>query len=184
MSAILDYSRVFNHLNHMVVLRAEGRTEGAVEGLITTVLAIDAKLKPSSVEEIADAVREYFGISLPAHLLQRCVDRLRGRKILQVERGTGCYTLSSDCRTGVLERIENASDLECEVQTEWLASIEARIGKLDTSAQEQLWRSLRGYMARVFRRHGAETVQLLDPRIHINGQDTKPLGDYLVSGAE
>lgn len=175
----LDYSKVFNRLSHMVVLRAGGKTEGAVDGLVTAVLATDTGLRSRTPGDLGGAIRAYFGLSLQDHLVQDSVERLHKQGVLLVDRTTGTYGLSADCIARIAARVRDASELELEVRNEWLSSLEETHGTLTQASRDELWSCLRVYMARAFQRHGAETVQLLAPAIRAERQDTKTLSEFL-----
>src|SRR2546430_2163467 len=61
-----DYARVFSRLCHLTALSQAGKTDAVIDSMVATVFAIDPRLTPTNSKEITEAVRAYFGLSLPS----------------------------------------------------------------------------------------------------------------------
>ncbi|NJL71839.1 MAG: hypothetical protein HC888_09595 [Candidatus Competibacteraceae bacterium] len=82
------------------------------------------------------------------------------------------------------QRVEEAASLEHGVRQEWLDAVAAQAAnqsyELPTDWEEELWTCLQLYMAKAFRRHGVQTVMLLNPDLPVREGDRKNLSTYLV----
>lgn len=174
----MNYDLVFNRLCHLVALSKEGKTKSAIDNLVATVFGIDSKLVPSGPAEVMEAVNVYFSLDFPQSEIQASIDRLLGAGNLIRDR-TGTLSLLPKVRAEIEQRILDAAQLEKVVREEWLDEVQARFGDELARSDEQLWNTLKAYMARVFRRHGAETMLLLDPSQPLAVENEKTLSVYL-----
>lgn len=178
MTSHTDYSKVFNQLCHMVALSKDSKLKPAVDNLVTTVLAIDDD-RPSTAAQVVDAIDAYFGLSLSETLVQSSLDRNLTNGRLQQDRTSKTLTLPLQVRTEIESRVAEADALEQSVREEWLESVEELIHTKSPDWDDQLWKCLRAYMAKAFQRHGAETVQLLNPSLPFDDRDRKHMATYL-----
>lgn len=129
-------------------------------------MAIDPQVGGGDANEVAQALSTYFSVELPLGEVRQALEtHLRDGRLLPARPG-GRITLSASTRAAVEGRIEDASKLEETVRREWLLEVAAAYPGLDG---EVLWRSLKAYLAAVFRQNGALAVELLRP-----GSDTSP----------
>jgi hypothetical protein len=154
---------VFRQLCHMLSLSRTGKVQSAIDSLVLTTLAIDPKVGSSGdPNEVAIAVSTYFGVSLDVGDVRLAIEKhLRAGRLL-IDRSSDPHrvVLSADTRAQVSERVSDSSALEEAVKQEWLSLSE---GKLPGADGDTLWAALQIYLGSVFRQHGAEAVQLLDP---------------------
>ena len=68
--------------------------------------------------------------------------------------------------------LTRAQALEDRVRQVWLEEI---LKDFPTLPLDQIWQALRGYLARAFRRHGIQTIALLDPSIEIAPEHSESL---------
>lgn len=179
MTASTDYPKVFNRLCHMAALSKQGNTQAVVDNLVATIFAVDSKLAPTTHLEVARALNTYFSLSLGETEVRSAIDRLVGRGRLLRDRASRVLVLAPEVKAEVEKRIVDASDLERNVHDEWLASIEEVGQPKPQDWNQQLWASLRSYMAKAFRRHGAETILLLNPALPLTDENRASLGTYL-----
>jgi len=174
-----EYSKIFNRLCHMVALSKEGKTEKAIDGLVITVFVIDDGLNATDPPEVVEAIEIYFGLSLSEALIQASIDRHLTTGALNRNISSGALNISAEAKATVEIRIKEAESLEQEVREEWLSSIDGPETPLPINWNDQLWKCLRMYMAKAFKRHGAETLLLLDPKQPLDDENKKSLSVYL-----
>ncbi|MDQ5824368.1 MAG: hypothetical protein M3441_09195 [Chloroflexota bacterium] len=174
-----DYSIVFNRLAHMVVLSQSNKTREVVDDLVLTVFVIDATFAPLHANNIREAIRTQYGLSLSPSLIQASVDRhITAGRLLKPSK-SAVFALSPSVRLEIGDRIEGARQLEVSVKNEWLTTVATWATEQDDGWQDELWNCLRTYMAKAFRRHGAETIRLLDPSFPLTEENKKQLSVYL-----
>ncbi len=180
----LDYSKVFRQLGHMIVLSRHGKTAAAIDHLVMAVFALDVAFVPTTVQEVCDAVFSRFGLTLAPNLVQSSLDRKVSRGSLIRNPVTQQYFIAPQDKAVIESRVAEAAQLECVVRNEWLASLADDIQVIPLEKRECLWTCLRTYMARVFRRHGVETIQLLAPTAPSGAEYAKSLQTYLTESVK
>ncbi len=155
-----DFERAFGQLCHLVALNKTNMVDGARDNLLATTLVLDDASGHRSAVSIGAAAFVLFGVRLDADDLDRSVHTLL--EAGHVLRGSdGVLRASPDQRARVEGRVQAARILEATVRQEWFQAAADVIG--DEGLHEPLWNCLKTYLALAFRRHGAETVYLLDP---------------------
>jgi len=162
-----DYSRVFSNLCHVVALTREGKIQQVSDNLVITVIALHDETPLSSAGEVVAAIQTKFGLTLRDTIVQSSLDRLIGTGRVLRYRGSPIYHLTLTEDELVKRRVTETNALEESVKHEWFESTEV-LRAMSAPRQEQMWQCLRAYMARIFNRHGAETIQLLNPNIPRN----------------
>jgi hypothetical protein len=173
------YSAVFNRLCHLAALSKEGKTKAAVDNILMTILAVNRTDPVSTAAHVAEQIEGYFGLTFNLNALQASIDRNLSNGSLVRDRESKALVLNLHLRADIEARINAAGELEHSVRAEWFSSIGRRVEGITQLAKEQLWASLRSYMAKAFRQHGVETLQLLDPSQPINDDNKKALIIYL-----
>ncbi len=177
--ASLDYPKVFNRLCHMVALTKDGKTRAAVDDIVLTLFALDDTLRLTNATDVAGAIEGYYGLILRDAQLREALDRnMRAGHLLR-QPGSGAYYLPPDTKAAIGTRVRDAATLEERVREEWLASLDAGARELPAAHQGHLWACLQVYLAKVFYRHGVETIQLLAPAVPISAEAEKGLAAYL-----
>ena len=175
-----DYAKVFDRLTHLAALTKEGKTTAVVDNLVIAVMAILDDGQPMTAHQVLDGIHAYFSLSLSPNLIQSSLDRqANAAKILRVRTSPPGYRLATEARTALATRVEDATLLEQRVRREWLAAIERDLPYVPRDHQGHLWECLTAYMTKVFHRHGAETMQLLDPSLSTDDALTPTLSAYL-----
>ncbi len=175
-SSALDYPKVFNRLCHMVALTKDGKTDAAIDDIILTLFVLDSSLRPPTARAVADALKSTYGLVLPEVQVQGSLDRHLSTKRILRDVESEIYQLAPHVRSSLHERIEVAVRFEEQIRDEWINSLDPA---LRSGQESQLWSCLRSYMAKVFYRHGVETIQLLDPSVPVGGEAEKSLNGYL-----
>jgi len=163
----------------MAALSKEGKTQVAVDNLVITVLAIDDTFAPASSQELAEAVKVYFGLTLVNDALQSSLDRLVSSARIIRHNSSHAYFLPPYERVVAESRLNDTNSLESTVREEWLADIDENFKFSQSGWENKLWACLKAYMAKAFKRHGAQTIQLLNPTIPMNEENRLSLSQYL-----
>ena len=163
-SAGRRYRRSFNQLLHLTSLARTGQGTSAFERLLLVALHLgggDDEGRPMDLAGVVDALDVYFGVRrTPEEVREQLDHHVRS---FQVRKGAaGGYALTPAAAAAIESRIRAAHDLEQEIRDEWLAELEDE-GLRANLEEDALWATLKGYTARVFQRHGALSVELLDP---------------------
>jgi hypothetical protein len=155
----IDYSRAFNQLCHVLSLSQTGKPRAALDSMVVTACALTGERVPG-LPGVGEALDAFFGLAVEGRELRLSVDRLLadGRLVRSSDRQALDVPLA--VRAEVERRADQGRKLEEAVRAEWLGSL----GELPaTVTAEDLWQCLCDYMARVFRQHGALSVELLSP---------------------
>jgi hypothetical protein len=160
MATEMQAEAAFTQLCHQLSLSRTGKVQGAVDSLVLTVLAIDPEAGRGDANEVAQALSTYFSIELPVGEVRKALETHLGAGRLQSVRGGGGFRLSPAAQADVESRVDEASKLEDAVRREWALEVAVAHTGLDETA---LWKSLRAYLAAVFRQNGALAVELLRP---------------------
>lgn len=157
----VPYDRAFNHLCHVLSLSQTGKPKAALEGMILAVCDLEGG-DVAGAAEIKTALDVYFGLRVKSRQLNEAIEELQaqGKLLRSVE--TGRLRLSPTAQAEVRERTEAGNKLEMAVRGQWLESLRGQ-GLLVTGHEDGLWKCLQLYMAKVFRQHGALSVELLTP---------------------
>lgn len=177
MSNGANYDKVFNRICHIVALKQDGKLQAAIDGIVLTAFAYDSALAPETAEELQNAIEVLFGVELKLEEVQRAIDsNLEGGHL---QRQNGALFLLPATRAEYAQHIELAVNLELTVKNEWLEQIAGLVNSKSDNWENKLWKCLTTYMARAFHQHGVQTVQLLNPALPLDDEDTKSLQSYL-----
>jgi len=160
----IEASVAINRICHMIALSQDGKVEEAVDNLVISVLAVDPSLHLSTADQFRQAIDSYFSVNLRLELLQDSINRNVAATRLLLGGPDAYYRLSPAAAAAAERSIEEASQLESIVRSEWWAALPTLYHDLGPDAEQALWSALRRYLAKAFLRHGAETAFLLDPQ--------------------
>jgi hypothetical protein len=177
MSNGVNYDKVFNRVCHIVALKQDGKLRAAIDGIVLTAFAYDSTLAPKDAKELQNAIEVLFGVELKITDVEHAIDNNLERGHLQ--RQNGALFLLPATRVEYARHIEAAVNLEQTVRNEWLEQIADFVTPKSDNWENKLWRCLSTYMARTFHQHGVQTVQLLNPALPLDEEDTKSLQSYL-----
>lgn len=160
-----DYEKIFNSLCHFMAISKSVDTHAVLENLVLSAIVFHDNKQPLMIEEIAEAMAVYFATSVPDDELTQAIENLcNSGRLHRV--GGNRFSVTDAVKQEVSERARAANELEDRVRNEWFGEIEEgeSIPLVDTNLDKNaLWSALQRYMARSFRRHGVQTIQLLDP---------------------
>jgi hypothetical protein len=171
----LDFDKAFRQLCHVAAITVDGREVGAVDNIVVTTLTLDSDLRREDADVVAEGIEAYFGVVLPRRLVADSISRLITSGRLARASNDG-LVVSPEARSEVESRARAANELEKRVRNEWLVGLGApsTIGV----SPDIYWDVLQRFAARMFRRHGAETILLLDPGV-VQGNLSGSLSTYM-----
>jgi hypothetical protein len=168
-----------NRLCHVVALSKEGKGSQALDGLIVALIAGDASSPLSSASQVTQAIHRTYGLHVPVARVQSSLDRSLNSGQLLRDRASTIFMVPPAIQTHVQERAAEAVQLEQAVRTEFAEIVVRRVGQIPTELIDGLWHCLQVYIARLFSRHGAETVLLLNPSMSIRNGGVRAVNSYL-----
>jgi hypothetical protein len=177
-SNLVDSPNVFHRLCHLAALSREGKMKAAVDNLILSIFTINKDFAPTTAKQVVECIDSYFTLPLKEATVQSSIDTHLSNGRLIRNRATKTLSLSSSVRAEMETHINEANNLERQVREEWFTTLDT-MESLTSPMKEQLWRGLQSYMASAFKRHGAETVLLLDPSNPISSEIRGTLSTYL-----
>ena len=167
-----NFSLAFEQMCSFVAIASTKNADETLRELILQSLVILPEERFETSEHIAGALDALFGLQIPQHEIDAGLEVLEAANLIQRPTGSN-YTLPLEVRAKLRERITAATALEDTVRQDWLQEISE---EYSISSPEQLWKVLRDYLAKAFRRHGIQTTALLDPTVEINSEYADSLG--------
>lgn len=158
-----NFSLVFEQMCNFVAINKTRDYNEVIRQLILQCFVILPNERFHSARQIMETIDILFGLQIPEYLIQSGVDKLKAEQLIQQPANTN-YTISASVWVQLQKRVDDARALEKKVKQEWLEEILRRFPFLPS---DQLWITLKGYLSRAFRRHGIQTVALLNPSIDI-----------------
>jgi hypothetical protein len=126
---------------------------------------------PKLVSQTLDAL---FGLQIPEHWFQSIFNLLVEEGV--IIRFENYYILSTEIRSELQKRIDEAMALEENVKQEWFKEL---MNKFSPLSHDKAWATLRRYLAGAFRRHGIQTAALLDPDVDAAPEYSESLSELL-----
>jgi hypothetical protein len=154
-------------LAHFVALRKDGTTLEVADQLVAGVVADQsAPIKPEDIQEI---LKEVHHFPVPIGTIDRAVDRLvSSNDALRTPAGE--VRLTAMRAQSVLDRRLQWERLEGSVKEEWRNKITEIVGDLAIPEFESLWVFLSDVLANAFARHGANTIEVIQPGADVPGE--------------
>ena len=156
-----NFSAAFDQMCNFVAVSKTGDLAQTLEGLVQVCLLRFAEERFTSADQISETIDTIFGLTVPPHQIQLALDALEKRGVVSRPAGTN-LALSSDAKSALAKSCRDAEGLEQRVKAAWLEYVSAEYPDLPSDA---IWVALRKYLGRAFRRHGLQTVALVDPAI-------------------
>ncbi|MBA4420845.1 MAG: hypothetical protein C0391_06835 [Anaerolinea sp.] len=174
-----DFSIAFEQ---MCVMAAVSQTRNSQETLQELVLYCFIRFSDepfSTPKTLHDEVLVMSGLDFPQHEIDSAIAELiRKQKILSKE---GNLNLQVDLKLLLLKNVEDAERLEDDVKNEWFSEVSSEQPLLPL---EPLWRGLKIYLSLAFRRHGIQTVSLIDPTVKVSQNGIESLSMMLDSSVD
>ncbi len=115
----------------------------------------------SGVQGFSAVFKTFFGLELSGQRIQSALDSLVAEAQVILLPGSAKYSANPIFRSRVEARIKSAQSLQENVKEAWFLQCTSKFSAFD---REQAWKCLQQYLTKLFRRHGIQTVQLLDAR--------------------
>ncbi len=170
-----NFSLAFEQMCSMVAIAETRTADETLRQLVLQCLAILPNERFYNEKQLAEALDVLFGLQIPEHEVCVAIDVLMGEGLMQRPANTNLI-LSPSIQVDLQQRIAEARHLEQKVREEWLEEIKKRYPTLPTN---ELWKTLRSYLARAFRRHGVQTTALLAPSVEIDSEYSESLSFIL-----
>lgn len=136
------------------------------------VLSSDSFTRP---EQLVKAIATLFGVSIPLHQVQSAIDlSLNSGRLRKSPQGR--LAVPEPTRGQILAAIEAGATLEERVRGAWSQQVPHAAAGLDAA---RLWSALQAYLTAAFRRHGMQTVALLDPTYDVPAEHARSLTSLL-----
>ena len=114
----------------------------------------------SSAQQLCSVLAAAFGLNMSADRVQSALDRLVSQQQVKRLPGSNQYVPTTTARTRIETRIQSARLLQGRVKKQWLTQCQIKFGA--ELEGQQAWDCLQQYLSTLFRRHGLQTVSLLD----------------------
>jgi hypothetical protein len=156
-----NFSCTFEQLCNFTAVSKTGRTSDIIQGLILLCFSLN-KDRYLSVGQFVETIDLLLGISIPERDINSALHELeRAGKVMLCE---GEYVPDLAVQASLMQDADEARRLEQRVKDKWLAEITAKYVSIPL---DSFWGALRGYLQRVFRRHGMQSVALLQPQVSL-----------------
>lgn len=159
--AIRGFSLVFEQMCNFIAVVKTGDPRSTIRGLISMCLLEFPDECFDGADTFSDSIETLFDIVIPDHQIEEALNALERDRIISRPAGSN-YKLSSEVIGELRDRVQDARDLEERVKSAWFEQLEVTHPNLPL---DSAWKALQSYLARTFRRHGIQTVALLDPTI-------------------
>lgn len=155
--------------NFVAINRAQKGDE-VLKELVLQCFLISPDVRFTRAEQFNENLDVLFGLQIPIRRVQTAIDQLVSEGKVQRRAKTN-LTLEPEVHATIDARIKDALALQERVKATWLESIAITHPELDPV---QVWDALQAYLSRAFRRHGMQTIALLDTSV-----DTPEYSDSL-----
>jgi hypothetical protein len=125
-------------------------------------LVVFPEERVTTPQQLASLLTAYFDLTVTPHRVERALDRLVSQNQVRRLPESGNYVPLTAVRDRIRERIAAARTLQDRVKSRWINQCKTKYGT-DFDG-ESAWKCLQKYLTALFRRHGLQTVSLLDVR--------------------
>lgn len=170
-----NFSLAFEQMCSIVAISKTKTPHETLNELVLQCFAVLPEDKFHNEQQLAETISTLFGLQIPEHEIQFCLDELLSKGDINQHPEQG-FTLPLELRASLQTRINKALALEDRVKQNWL---EETLARFPTLPVDHMWDSLRAYLAKAFRRHGLQTAALLDPSIETPAEYSDSLSALL-----
>ncbi len=172
---VRNFSAAFEQMCNFVAVSKMGDVAATLAGLVEVTLLHFSKERLSNADEVSKTIATAFGIQVPAHQLEPILLNLERKRLIECPTGR-FWTLSEERQIELNCRLKEIVDLEIRVRDGWLDTLGSEQRAL---GDEALWKALRSYLAKAFRRHGVQAAALLNPSLREVGTQNLGLGNLM-----
>ena len=153
---------LFEQMCNSAAVSKTGDSRETIRGLVKLCITQSPEEPFTSGEELSEGIEVLLGVRISAGQIKPEVDWLVNNGELSRAPSSSRLQLDSEARTELLAKVGASEDLEARVKNEWLAQVSVSFPEL---SGDNMWTALCAYLHRAFRRHGAQTLALLDPTV-------------------
>lgn len=155
-----NFSVAFEQMCVMAAVSQTCNSQEILQELILFCFTRFPEEKNPTSKILHDEVLVMSGLDFSQYEIDVAIEQLiKNEKIIDINR---FYSMQLDLKLGLLKQVDEADKLEEAVKSEWLLEV---INAYPLIPLEFLWKALKNYLSCSFRRHGIQTVSLLDPAI-------------------
>jgi len=157
-TATKGYSEIYSRVCHFVALR---KSDTAVLE-VQDALVRETIYQSSEIEsgDIRNSVEDLFGLKFSQEEIKESVARSSASGALEMN-GSRVRCSHAEAKR-IAEDISSARDLEKAVKTEWFEQLKSW-NLLPPEDFDAAWNALQKYLSLIFRRHGVQASEFLDP---------------------
>ncbi len=170
-----SFSIAFEQMCSIVAIAETRSADETLRQLVLQCFAILPNERFYDERQLVEALDVLFGLQIPEHEVRLALDILLKEELVQRPANTN-LALSPEIQMDLQKRIAEAQMLEEKVREGWLEEISRRYPTLHL---DDMWKALRGYLARAFRRHGVQTTALLAPSVEVEPEYSESLSFLL-----
>ncbi len=168
-----NFSAAFERMCNFVAISQTKNSQETLRELVLQCFVILPEDKFQHVNEIVNAIEALFGLQVATQDIEGAVDKLLADGLLTRPLGTN-YVLDLNIKSSLEKRLHEANQLEDRVRITWFDELSVTSPHLPP---ETMWKALRNYLAKSFRRHGIQAIAYLDPTVespeeYVNGLNT------------
>jgi len=169
-----NFSLAFEKMCNFVAIANTRDADETLRQLILQCFVVLPDERFDSPHKVMETIDVLFGLQIPEHWFQSIFEQLVKDELIKHSENN--YVIAARIKEELQRRIDEAMVLEERVKQDWFVEI---ITKFPTLSTEEAWSTLRGYLARAFRRHGIQTAALLDPDVDVAPEYSESLSSLL-----
>lgn len=171
-----NFSLAFEQMCGFVAIANTRTIDETLRQLILQCFVILPNERFEHAGQLKDAIEVLFGLGIPEYQVERTLQQLIAENLVQQNPTYAHFVLPPRLQKDLQKHIDEAKALEERVKQEWLKEMLLTFSNLSS---DQLWDALRVYLSSAFRRHGIQTVALLDPTVNIAPSHFESLSSLL-----
>jgi hypothetical protein len=171
------FSVAYGRLCHFVAIRRDNPSIlGAEDGVIRAAISLCGQATVPSVSAVIESAKNLFSLTFSLDEVNRSIDRLVTTG--QAERLGEGVRLTAETVAEVEKCVARSAETERAVRAEWSYSLlsKKRIRSEDT---DSIWSAVKDYLAKLFARHGLQTLELLAPEVVGENDSELPASEIL-----
>lgn len=156
---VKSFGTAFEKMCNFVAISKTKSSNETLQELVLQCLMILPDEIFNKTADIVNAIEVLFGLEIPDQEIVNALDILISQsKITRLSDYS--YVLGLDIKHELRMRLDAATGLEERVQEQWFEELSVTYPQLP---KDIMWKTLRSYLAKSFRRHGIQAVIYLDP---------------------
>ncbi|MBF0318479.1 MAG: hypothetical protein HQL01_01565 [Nitrospirae bacterium] len=178
----LNFSLAFEQMCNFAVINEVFDNYEATKRLVLLCFILNKEINIINEKIVAQIISDRFGLLISENLIKSCInDLVKENSILHIDSTCYSHNHSSTLVNEYIRRIEYIHNIENNVKNKWLSDLQISDPTID---QDSAWSALKAYLLRAFRRHGVQTVSLLDPNTETAPEHDESLTSLLSEAVE